>query len=75
MGLEGDWQETGSAGAGAGAESLRLYLQAGARETLRMMWVFETSKLVPSDTPLPIRPPLLTLLKQLYQLGTKYSNT
>jgi hypothetical protein len=38
-------------------------------------WVFETSKLVPNDTPPPTRSCLLSLPKQLYKQGTKHSNS
>lgn len=49
------------------AENLHCKLQAGIREN-------ETSKAAHSEVLLPRRPHLLSLLQQLQQLGTKYSN-
>lgn len=50
-------------GAGAVAESLDLHLRVGGREGANSKWCgfFRTSKPLPSDTPLPVRPHLLTL--------------
>jgi hypothetical protein len=47
--------------------------QVGDRKkTLEM--ALKTPKSTPSDTLSPTRPHLLTLPKQFYQIGTKYSN-
>lgn len=59
------------------AEQLRAHILICIQEaesTLGMAGVLETSKPALSDTPPPTRPHLLSLPKQFYRLGTKYSN-
>jgi len=45
------------------------------RDWLGLSWVFQTSKLIPRDTPPSTRLYLLILLKQFHLLRTKHSNT
>lgn len=44
------------------------------RVKLGLVWTFETLKPIPSDTPFPARPHLLSFPKQFNPLGTKHLN-
>lgn len=62
--MEGN--SVGRHGTGAVAEGLCPDLQAGGRVRLSLALVFETSKLISSDTPPATRSHLLSLSKQFY---------
>jgi hypothetical protein len=55
-------------GAEAVAESFTSSTSSRSRETLKLECAFEISKSTHGDTPIPTRPHLLILTKQLYGL-------